>query len=91
MLVAGVEDLRQSAPADVTNERSLLVLGCRAAVGIEALEQRDGLKVGATLLFERAGPDPVGVDDAVIARIAQRLRFGRRLRFDRYFSGGRKM
>jgi hypothetical protein len=96
LLIGGVEDLRQSSPADVTDERSLLVLGCRAAVGFEALEQRDGFKVGAAFLLQRAGSDPVGISDAIIARIAERLRFGGDLRNvwcvrRLYFSGGRKM
>jgi hypothetical protein len=74
----------------------LLGFGRRAVLGFELLEQLDGREVVPALLFERAAAQLVGIGDAVVVLVTQRLKSGcRRLFRDDdgawfYSSGGRK-
>jgi len=52
VLVPGVEDLRQPAPADVTDQHPLLILSRRPGFAFETLEQFDGGEVGTALLLQ---------------------------------------
>ena len=51
-LVAGIEDLRQAAPAHVTHQPPLLLLARRSVLHFDLFEQLDDREVVATLLFE---------------------------------------
>ena len=78
LVVPGIEDLGQPAPADVTDQHALLVVRRCAALGLNPLQQFDGSEVVLAIALEGAVAEPVGVGDAVIARVAGRFRFGDR-------------
>ena len=83
VLVARVEDLRQSTPTHIAHQHPFLVFSCRTAFSIEFLEQLDGGEIGAAFLLERTHTEPVHIRDAIVVLIAWRLR----LRHNRFGDG----
>ncbi len=61
------EDLRDSAPADIPDQDSLLIIRGSAAFGVEPIYQLDRDEVVATLLLERSFAKSVLGANAVVA------------------------
>ena len=92
-----VKDLWQPAPADIADEGALVLVVGRHAFAFECEQQFNRGEIGAALLLERANADFVGVGNAVVVLVSQRLGLGRN-RVGNYdffpglgVSGGRKM
>ena len=97
LVAVRVKDLWQPAPTDIADECALVLVVGRHAFAFECEQQFNRGEIGAALLLERPNADFVGVGNAVVLLVSQRLGFGRN-RSDNYncfpgpgFSGGRKM
>jgi len=64
------ENLRQSAPTDIANERGFFFLGGRAVFRLKLADNFDGGKIGAALFLERTGADAIGGGNPVIVPVA---------------------
>src|SRR5581483_7431037 len=64
------ENLRQTAPTDITDQRGLFLVGRIPVFGLKFAKQPDGGKISPALFLERTLAHPVGLGDAVIILIA---------------------
>jgi hypothetical protein len=61
--------LRNATPSDVSDEDSLLVLGCFAAFGVKSMDKLNGREVVSAFLFQRAAAEHILWPDAIIIRV----------------------
>lgn len=88
LLVPGIKDLGQSAPAHKADQLPEFFGGGGSGFALQALEDFDGGEIVAGLLLERTDADLVLVCDAIVPRVATRRRLVRR-NLGLYCSGGR--
>ena len=84
--IAGIEDLRQPAPADVSDKNRLLLIVSRLILAFKLAKQTNDLDVPPIFLLERTFTQTVGIGDAVVGLVAKRLYAGTSLS-----SGGSRM
>jgi len=89
-LVQGIKDLGQSAPADISDERSLFFARGGSRLCFETFEKFNGSEIVPALLLERTDAHSVGVSDAIIVLIADWFGIPNRRQAGR-FSGVRRM
>ena len=65
-----IENLRQSAPADITHQRGFFLLGGRSVFGLKFANQFYRGEIGAALFLGRACADAIGGGNPVIVLIA---------------------
>jgi hypothetical protein len=64
------ENLRESAPTDISNQRGFFLVGGSTVLGLEFANQPDGREIGAAFFLERTIADAIGLGDAVIILVA---------------------
>src|ERR1035438_3540398 len=64
------ENLRQSAPADITNQRGFFLLGGRSVFGLKFANQFYRGEIGAALFLGRTCANTIGGGNPVIILIA---------------------
>ena len=77
LVIPGIENLGQSAPADIADQHALLRRCGAAVVSFDALEQLDGRQVVRHFALSEPEPRQSRIGDAVIVLVAGRLRFAR--------------
>ena len=73
ILIVRVEDLREAAPTDETHQRGFLLSGGRALLLLDGAQRFDRREIVAEFVFGTAFSQPVGVADAVVVLVAERL------------------
>ena len=61
--------LRNAAPSDVSDEDSLLVLGCFVAFGVKSMDKINGREVVSAFLFQRTAAERIRWSDSIIVRV----------------------
>ena len=64
------ENLRKTAPADITDQRGFFLVGRSSVLRLEFANEPDGRKISPAFFLERTFADAIGIGDAVIIPIA---------------------
>jgi hypothetical protein len=64
------ENLRETAPTDVTDQRGFFLVGGSPVLGLEFANQPDGREIGPAFFLERTFADAICLGDAIIILVA---------------------